>query len=102
MKAASKGNSKDRAGRQLAVEMLRELGVDWRTHELGDIPDEWLTEAMIAREPNIMRRYLWQVPRDSELETGFLRVLSDYLGANMAEEEDDFLQCRYEGRRHAR
>jgi hypothetical protein len=92
----------ERDGRQLAVEMLRELGVEWDRRDLNHIPDEWLLEAQIAQDPAVLRRYLAMV-QDSgsaQLELGFLRVLTDFIGSNMSGVPIHDLWM-YEGRRHA-
>lgn len=46
-------------GRQLAIDMLRELGERWNDQEdLYGMAEANITEALVNREPDIMRRYL--------------------------------------------
>lgn len=72
-------------GRQLAVDMLRDLGDRWNDQEGLDADGEpsEVTEALMNREPDILRRYLGQVhARNSpQVERGFLCVLSEYIGS---------------------
>lgn len=74
-------------GRQLAVDMLRELGQEWKSFDLSDAPDGEITETLIARDPDTMRRFLGVVQDKGSpaLERGFLCVLSEYLGAAVAD-----------------
>ncbi len=81
-------------GRQLAADMLRELGRDWETVGLPDVPVGEISEAlisemceaMIARDPDTLRRFLRVVQEKGSpaLERGFLCALNDYLGSSMA------------------
>lgn len=72
-------------GRQLAVDMLRELGDEWKSFNDAftgvDIED-----ALIDREPATLRRFLRVIQKNASpaLERGFLCVLSEYLGSAAA------------------
>ena len=73
-------------GRQLAVDMLREIGTQWNEQDLSAVPDGEITEACIDFEPDVMRRYLRAVQEKAspELERGFLCVLSAFIGGEVS------------------
>lgn len=69
-------------GRQLAVDMLRELGDQWISADLEQVPDDQITETLINIEPTIVRRYVESaLASDHSVQRGFLCVLSEYIGS---------------------
>lgn len=74
-------------GRQLAADMLRELGAQWLEQDGFDAEDPDLQEKLINREPCVLRRYLATVvdSKSQALERGFLCTLSDFLGSSVSE-----------------
>jgi hypothetical protein len=68
-------------GRQLAVDMLRELREEWRSADLEGVLDEDIKETLIDAEPTTLRRYLTVVQqrKSAPLERGFLCVVSNYI-----------------------
>jgi hypothetical protein len=89
-------------GRQLAIDMLRELKgwaeqIDARECEKidqgGEMPD--MREVMLGEEPEILRRYLAAIGRMQSpvLERGFLCVLSQSL-VECTQELDDYADPR--------
>ena len=95
-------------GRQLAVDMLREL-LTWTEQiddrvaesigESNEMPD--MRELMLSQDPEIMRRYLSTVAQSgsAELERGFLCVLSHSLANSVLESslnctDDEYIEPR--------
>lgn len=72
-------------GRQLAADMLRELGEQWNAFDLEGVPDADIREVMLNREPDTLRRYLATVKskKSQPLERGFLCALSESIGCSM-------------------
>lgn len=95
-------------GRQLAVDMLRELltwieRIDAQVAEsIGDsdeMPD--MRELLLSQDPEIMRRYTSTVAQagSAELERGFLCVLSHSLASSVQESslnhtDDEYIEPR--------
>lgn len=72
------------AGRELAVEMIRALAVDWKAVKIPpSTPDDAVSEFMVSREPATFRSYFAKVSGDAARERGFFCVLSDYIGAEV-------------------
>lgn len=73
-------------GRQLAADMLRELGEQWNAFDLDGVPDADIREVMVNREPDTLRRYLATVraKKSRALERGFLCALSEFISREMA------------------
>ena len=77
-------------GRQLACDMLRDLADEWEANDqyLEGVPDDQITETLLRRDPAVLRRYLkvLRAKRCPALEQGFLAVISDMLGSQIAED----------------
>lgn len=90
-------------GRQLAADMLREIGARWLEGQGGlDANDRSINEQIINREPGALRRYLATV-RDSgseALERGFLCVLTDFIGSSVTEGVPDVALYEEDGHAH--
>jgi len=70
-------------GRQLAADLIRELGEHWKAIDLEAVPDDRIKETMLGMEPVILRRYLAVVQKrkNAALQRGFLSALSDFVGS---------------------
>ncbi len=87
-------------GRQLAGDMFRELRRDWAEADYSDVPDDQMGEAMLSREPEILRRYLATVRENPAVERGFLCFLSNFLGSELQAFPDVFIQRQQDGGLH--
>jgi hypothetical protein len=101
------GDFTEADGRQLAIDMLRDLADEWEASDelLEGVPDDEITETILRRDPAVLRRYLkvMRARRCAALERGFLAVLADMLGSNVAEDPGrlQFYECTLGTRRGA-
>ena len=82
-------------GRSRCVDMLLALQTWWSELNL-DVKDDDIQAALLAHEPEILRKYLDEARKAGpEAERGFLCALSDYLGGSLADLPAECLHNRY-------
>lgn len=86
-------------GRELAVQLIRALGADWKAVKVPSTVKDWaVSEFMVSREPSTMRGYFDKVQSDPAAMRGFLCVLSDYIGGEVNAQPGFALDAHFLGK----